>query len=215
MRKELNVGKRIFFTVIVGIAIVGIIFLVFNVTVGKHLKELKANNIELEEQIAVLQDYVIHMDEYLADTDTFAKDIENIVGSYEATTSAASLLHNYEDLLKEHNLESSALSFQEPEILNSISYTYENESYNYDLQQTQISVTYKESYDGLMDLISELGDAKTNKAITSINISPDSSDGSLMGSISVIKYTINGETQESSTPNLDIPVGVDRVFNAT
>lgn len=216
MRKELSTGARIFFTVIVGVFIIGVIFGIFKFTVGKHLKELKAENTELEEKIATLQDYVVHMDEYLANTDKYAMDISNIVSSYEATTSTPSILHDYENLFKEHKLESSALSFQEPEILNSVSYTYRDQSYNYDLQQTQVAITYRETYDGLMKLISQLNDDKSNKVIMSINMSPDTSDGSLTGSINIVKYTVNGETQESVTPELDnIKVGVDKVFNVT
>ena len=216
MRRELSIGKKIFFTVIVSIAIVVIIFLIFRITIGTSLGKMQEENAELEAQIETLQDYVVNMDTYLVDTDKYASDIENIIQDYEKTTTAASLLHNYETIFKEHGLESSALSFQDPEVLNSVSYSYNNESYNYDLQKTQIAITYKDTYDGLMLLIAELNNNKSNSCITSINMSPDTSDGNIMGSMNIIKYTINdgsGEQNEETDLDLDIEVGTDKVFD--
>ena len=210
MRKGLTKLQRNIITFILCVLFVISVFIIFKVTVGKNLKELKQQNSELQSKYDMLEIYIADMPRYRSEIKTLRTNIEDIIDSFGANTSSASILHNYETLFKKQGLVSSSLTYEHPQVLNTVNYTDTNEGeITYDLQQTNINVSYSDSYDGLMKFFRGMKEDGRNECISTINISPNS-EGNVNGSFQICKYTIFNEnrTEETLYEDLDgIKVG--------
>ena len=181
-------------------------------TIGKSLEELKTENAQLQEQYDTLKVYIADMPRYKQEIENYNKEINNIIDGYEVTTTSASLLHYYENLLKKNKIKSPSLSYQEPEVIDTVSFTYRDKPYSYNLQNTQISVSYSGNYSKMLETLDAFDGDLNNEHLKNISMSLDG-DGSVNGSMSVVKDTIYGENRNIEDLDIDIQVGSDRVFS--
>ena len=214
MRKELSNLQKNLMTIIVGIFLVVAVFMIFNFTVGKSLKQLKEENTSLQAQYDMLKIYINDMPRYEQEIKDFTAKIDELVNQYDNTTNASIILRYYDDLLKKDGLKSSSLSYQDPEEVNQVQYSSNGVNNSYTLQQTLVQVSYESDYDNLLKFLGELDADHNNEYINNINLSfnestdTDSSDSKkktskkpkivISGSISIEKDTLkdNNMTEE-------------------
>ena len=212
MRKELSSFQKNLFVSIIGIFIVLVIFIIMNVTVGKHLREIQEENAQLEQEYETLKGYVEQLDSYKEDTATKTADITTLINRYEVTTTPQSVLHTFSGIEKELKVDSSSLSYQTPEEINTISFINDNVMQTYSLQKSDISVTYSSNYDTLMTYLSQLKNNLNNESITNISMASDDSTGKILGTITITKYTINSESREYTDPEIKVRLGATQVL---
>ena len=206
MKRELGNWQKILCTVIVGVASIVAVFLLFHNTVGKSLKTLKTENDELETKYNTLKVYIADMPRYKQEIIDMSDNINNIINNYDVTTTSSTILRHYEDVLKREKISSPSLSYNNPEAIDSVTYSYNGKVYDYTLQQTLVQVSYDSTYTNLMNVLGKLDDKNRNEYINSMNITFGEGKGNkrkINGSMSIAKDTIYGANRIEGDTNIE------------
>lgn len=212
MSKELNNFQKNMFIIIIGIFVVITVFLVMKFTVGKSLTQLREENATLEQQYEELKSYVADIGTYQQGIIENEAKIQECLAKYEATTTVPTTLVKYEQLLANNGFKTSSLTYNTPEEVTNIAFTANNVPKSYSIEKTQISEVYACSYDNLIYYLDSLIKNMNNSNIASISISPDETTGELLGTITLNKYTIQGDDKVLDDIIVDVDTGKDKIW---
>lgn len=207
-KKLSHIQKFILITVFSVLFIVLSFFLLNKFLISKT-NELKSQNDGLQAQYDELQVYIEGKSQYLRDTESNNKSALDIVNNYASGVTKNSTLHYMEKLLSEYKLSSSSVSLNDPEDVTSFSV----EGTDYPCQKTGISITYEMKYSTFKEFIRDLREKESKIFVDSLTISPNFDNNTVSGQLSLIQYSIAGSENEYEEPNVEIPVGVDSIFN--
>ena len=96
--------------------------------------------------------------------------------------------------------------------MTNIAFTANNVPKSYSIEKTQISEVYACSYDNLIYYLNSLIKNMNNSNIASISISPDETTGELLGTITLNKYTIQGDDKVLDDITVDVDTGKDKIW---
>ena len=208
MKKGLSLKQKIFFTAIIGISFIFIVYLVLRFTLMEKNDELRESNEELSQQYQTLMMYVENKEKYEKETKDNIEETDKILNCYIGGMSKPWILHNFDENKKVYKLESSSLTLNENEEYATI----DNDGRNLKMQTTKIDISYNVPYKNFFKFISDIRELDDNMTLESISISEDTEKDNLTGTISLTRYTVEGNSNKFEEPDIQVKRGVDRIF---
>ena len=156
---------------------------------------LKADNENLEERLAYLQELNTHREDYEKETAKFKKDTDAIVERYPSDIKpenyAMFLLNTerYEDGLG-NALVFDAITFGD-NVTSAIGTEEVNTGYSYSINESEVS--FQCFYDGLKDVLAYLDDYKDPMTFSTLSVDYNDNTGQISGSMTIDQYAIQGE----------------------
>lgn len=208
-KKKLSHIQKFILITIFSILFVILSFFLVNKFLRSKTNELKSQNDGLQAQYDELQVYIEGKSQYIRDTESNNKDALAIVNNYASGVTKNSTLHYMENLLSDYKLTSSSVSLNDPEDVTS----FVVEGNEYPCQKTGITITYEMKYSTFKEFIRDLREKESKIFVDNLSIAPNFDNNSVSGQLSLIQYSIAGSENEYEEPNVEIPVGVDSIFN--
>ena len=222
MKKELsalqiNILRLIICVVFIGATVYGV-----KLILGDSIKNVKEENVELEQQYDTLRAYIANKDTYTKDSDTKLEDCNKYLQKYNKNITAIQDLVDLDKYAKDKKIdvESPAASFSDSEFYTS-DYLPDGlitvEDKDYQMYSADFSFSYSTTYEKLKEFVSSFD--KYNYGLQSLNLAYDDNDNKITGQITLKQYAILDAslTQyeiDKNNPKIDnIKVGVKNIFD--
>ena len=212
MKRELTNKQKITLVIFLCVVFLGVTFVLLKFTVWSSTSDLKANNAQLKTQYDELSGYVINREQYEKDIVTNTKELLEIANNYDGDMTKKQVLKEFEDIFKEYNIESTSLSLNDNEVLDTIYVEDDNETKEFTYQKTPITFSYVMTYDNFDKFFNDIKEENKKISIDDISISPNVDDNTLVGTITISWATIKGN-KEYKDPSYDKATGINSIFN--
>ena len=208
MKRGLTYIQKILFSVALGALFIFFVVMLLTFTLFDDNKQLQAENDSLQAQYDTLVEYVENEPKYRAEIKENNKQSRGILEAYVPGVRKTSVLHMYEDVLKDYKLETQSLSLNDN--VEYASFLLDDD--NFKLQTTDIDIGYLSSIKQFMKYIKDLRDSDSNLVIDSASIAYNRDDGGLSGSLVLRQYSVERDTKAYEEPEFNIKTGEKNVF---
>lgn len=222
MKKELSALQTIILTLVICLVFVGATIYGVKLILGESIKEVKTENVSLQQQYDTLRAYIANKDTYTKDSETKLAECKKYINKYNKNITAVQNLVDLDKYFKDKKIdvESPAASFAD-----ATTYTSDTlpdglvtvEDKDYQMYAADFSFSYSTTYEKLKEFISSFD--KYNYGLQSLSLAYDDNDNKITGQISLKQYAILDAdlTQndiDKNNPKIDdIKVGVDNIFD--
>lgn len=195
-------------------------------------EDLKAQNARLEQDISIYEAWVVHEQEFAADTlrmDEQINDWFRIFPSNTLVDDEIKLAYQLDNDNLENYLFINTLAFGEREAVYTTNYGAHSSTETTDLlspitidtslyptctiYKYPVNMSLKCTYAGFKNFISRLYSGNKRRAIENLNLSTDASTGQLIVSVSLNAYYVTGMDKGYTQPDLPaVRIGTENIF---
>ena len=217
--KKIKTSKNFFYYVCgIGVLVCILIYLIpFRMLVNKT-SEIETENSILETNLVLWREYFENMDTYIENTNEIKESIEETLQVYPSDVREEDIVMLAVTLQEDTSARVSNINIADKEDVYSIdsetTLATGIEDFTGELDWKDLTASYVINcdYDSIKDCVKAIYDEENNIGIKSITVSKND-DESLIGSIDVAFYFLEGTTKEYVKPNIPTYIkGTDNIF---
>ncbi len=227
-----------------GIGIAAVAYFFVFTKFNEKTDVLKANNASLQQEVDRLQDLANNKQQYLDDTESMTAEIENIKSQFAAGYKPEDEILFVRELEKNFDTSVPTIAMPDSTIVEvagaqpaaapvdaSADGTEEavdatdaavpadtadaSAAPTIALYQTQVTVSFKSSYNSIKDIVKMLNTDQLRKSIENLSMGFDSETGDLSGNLVFDMYSLTGTDAVYTTPEIPgVTFGTNNIFNS-
>lgn len=186
--------------------------MIFSTTINNTKNvELECNNLQIE--LNELQQFVENRALYVNQINSNNTEIKENIDSMLPAVTNQDLIAYHQYLDDTFDMVSNIITFNEPEIIKEISYTFDQGRSEIALEKRSASLDFSLKYNDLKDYLKHIEDSDIKPYMEQISMTLDTETGRITGSVSFKTRAIHGSIKEDSMYDVsNIKTGVNNIF---
>ena len=213
MSTSLGSKQKLIYAIIITIGLLYGVYALFISTTLKEINTTQESCVKLQSELKELEPYENNKAVYLRQIDENNAEIAERVDRFLPDISHKDFIAYSQDLYSNYHDNVLILTFKEPEIIEDINYTFDNERNNIKLIKREASATYEVNYADLKEFLEFFKDSDLKLEMKEFNASLDTNINKLTGSMTFTARAIEGSNKEDTTYSTrEIATGIGNIF---